>query len=198
MNMAKSKWYVVWVGNKPGIYTSWAECEAQTRGFSGAKYKAYPNEEEAKTAYGSGGSSISAKGSINVAAKYDENSVSVDAACSGNPGIMEYQGVDTKTGERLFHFGPFPVGTNNIGEFLAIVHALKTTKKTIYSDSITALAWVRNKKAASTLDRNVKTEDLWKKIDEAIDWLHLNSYSNQILKWDTKQWGEIKADFGRK
>ena len=51
------------------------------------------------------------------------NAWAVDAACSGNPGPMEYQAIDLATGAQVFHFGPMH-GTNNIGEFLAIVHAL--------------------------------------------------------------------------
>ena len=55
---------------------------------------------------------------------YDKNKAwAVDAGCSGNPGPMEYRGVDMRTGKQIFHFGPIQ-GTNNIGEFLAIVHAL--------------------------------------------------------------------------
>ena len=66
------------------------------------------------------------------------NAWAVDAACSGNPGPMEYQAIDLATGAQVFHFGPLH-GTNNIGEFLAIVHALAlldrqgVTGKTIYS-----------------------------------------------------------------
>jgi len=58
-------------------------------------------------------------------------SISVDAACAGNPGILEYQGVNTATKEVLFKRGPFPVGTVNLGEFLAIVHGLSYLKNSI-------------------------------------------------------------------
>ena len=78
------------------------------------------------------------------------NAWAVDAACSGNPGPMEYRGVYLLTGQEIFHFGPV-YGTNNIGEFLAIVHALALMKQkglqmTIYSDSRNALGWVNQKK----------------------------------------------------
>lgn len=147
-------------------------------------------------------SSSAQKQSNKTLAAIEENSISVDAACSGNPGMMEYQGVDTKTGEVLFHYGPV-FGTNNIGEFLGIVHALSLLQKqgkntTIYSDSMTALAWVRNKKANTTLVRDKRTEELWQLIERAEKWLKQNNYSNKILKWDTNKYGEIKADFGRK
>ena len=35
-------------------------------------------------------------------------------------------------------------------------------------------------------------------IQRAINWLNTNSYSTKIVKWETKKWGEIPADFGRK
>lgn len=207
--MAKQKYYVVWKGRKPGIYKTWAECERQTKGFQGASFKSFPTLAEAEQAYKQGGfSSSSAAGKSSNAASsssslpIDENSISVDAACSGNPGMMEYQGVDTKTGERIFHYGPV-FGTNNIGEFLGIVHALVMLKKqekntTIYSDSMTALSWVRNKKANTSLTRDSRTEQLWQMIERAEAWLKENSYENKIIKWETHLHGEIKADFGRK
>ncbi len=131
-------------------------------------------------------------------------SISVDAACSGNPGIMEYQGVETNTKRRLFHQGPFRDGTNNIGEFLALVHGLGYLKKhgydsvPIFTDSVTAMAWVRNKKAKTKLDRTAHNAILFDLIERAENWLKTNTYNNPILKWDTENWGEIPADFGRK
>ena len=87
----------------------------------------------------------------------------VDAACSGNPGPMEYQAIDLATGARVFHFGPMR-GTNNIGEFLAIVHALALCwqqglhTKTIYSDSVNAMLWVRKRQCKTKLERTPQTE----------------------------------------
>ncbi|UQZ77454.1 ribonuclease H [Niallia circulans] len=208
--MAAKKYYVVWNGRKTGIFSTWAECERQTKGFKGASFKSFPTLEEAEKAFKQDGnisksaskSSSAQKQSNQTLAAIEENSISVDAACSGNPGMMEYRGVDTKTGEVLFHYGPV-FGTNNIGEFLGIVHALSLLQKqgkntTIYSDSMTALAWVRNKKANTTLVRDKRTEELWQLIERAEKWLKENNYSNKILKWDTNKYGEIKADFGRK
>lgn len=134
---------------------------------------------------------------------YIKESVSVDAACSGNPGPMEYRGVDTQTGDELFHHGPVPNGTNNIGEFLAIVHALAMLKKEnsklpIYSDSAIAIGWVAKKRMNTTVPRDETTTEVWNLIDRATAWLQNNDYPNEIFKWDTKNWGEIKADFGRK
>ncbi|KAB7671216.1 viroplasmin family protein [Bacillus sp. B1-b2] len=205
--MAGKKYYVVWKGFKPGIFQTWAECEKQTKGFKGASFKSFPSLAEAEKAFAKGRNETStSKSSKNTIHKklepIEEDSISVDAACSGNPGLMEYRGVHTKTGEVIFHFGPV-LGTNNIGEFLGIVHALSHLEKegkatTIYSDSMTALAWVRNKKANTTLFRDERTEKLWNMIESAEKWLATHSYTNKILKWDTNNYGEIKADFGRK
>ena len=63
------------------------------------------------------------------------NAWAVDAACSGNPGPMEYQCIDLATGAQVFHFGPIH-GTNNIGEFLAIVHALALMEKQGIKDKV--------------------------------------------------------------
>ena len=204
--MAKKKFYVVWEGRKKGIFNNWNECLAQVDGFEGAKYKSFESMAEAKAAYEKGFSWSKSKSGISKNASSGaiiQDSYAVDAACSGNPGVMEYRGVHVGAKKQIFHQGPFPVGTNNIGEFLAIVHALAMLKKTsdarpIYSDSGTALAWVRNKKAKTTLERNAQTEELWQLIERAENWLKENSYPNKIYKWETEKWGEIPADFGRK
>ena len=130
-------------------------------------------------------------------------SISVDAACAGNPGVLEYQGVNTETKEVLFFRGPFPLGTVNLGEFLAIVHGLAYLKKNncpfpIYSDSRTAISWVKKKAIKTNLERNSTTEELFKMVDSALEWLHKNLYATKILKWETEDWGENPADYGRK
>ena len=209
-NLAKSKkYYAVWAGHRPGVYDSWALCQIQIKNFPGAKYKSFKSLTEAENALMSpyeqhiGNSKKKAKPSTRSGRGIIKNSVSVDAACSGNPGIMEYRGVHTSTKEEIFHQGPFQDGTNNIGEFLALVHALALFKKLnnntiIYTDSMTAMAWIRNKKVKTTLKKTSKNEILFDLIDRAIDWLNKNTFTNEIIKWDTKHWGEIPADFGRK
>ncbi|WP_017729062.1 ribonuclease H [Halalkalibacterium ligniniphilum] len=205
--MAKTKYYVVWEGRKPGIYTSWAECEAQVKGFPGAKFKSFATEGEAKAAF-SGKEIVTGKKQERHASNQENeeviwDSISVDVGSRGNPGIVEYKGVDTKTGEVLFAHEEIPVGTNNMGEFLAIVHGLRylqerNSNKPIYSDSQTAMKWVQQKKAKSTLVQNEETAYIWSLVKEAEQWLHEHTYENQILKWRTEKWGEIKADYGRK
>ncbi|WP_242032734.1 RNase H family protein [Oscillatoria sp. FACHB-1406] len=127
----------------------------------------------------------------------------MDASCLGNPGDVEYRGVDTQTGEEIFHQSPLPYGTNNLGEFLAIARGLAYLKERgldwpIYSDSRTAMLWVKNRQVRTTLTRSAKNQEIFELIDRALDWLENNEYRNRILKWDTTNWGEIPADFGRK
>ena len=115
---------------------------------------------------------------------------------------MEYRGVYLRTGQVIFHFGPV-YGTNNIGEFLAIVHALALMKQKgvnmpIYSDSRNAILWVRQKKCKTRLERTPRTEELYLLIERAEKWLKENPYTIPVLKWETRQWGEVPADFGRK
>ncbi len=209
-NVAKKKFYVVWKGVNPGVYDNWRDCKLQVEGYDNALYKSFATQQEAEDAFSDSpdryiGNNQSKKkvGNILSNANIIHNSLSVDAACSGNPGAMEYQGVYVKTGELVFHQGPFKVGTNNIGEFLALVHALALLKQKgadipIYSDSRNAIKWVKEKKCKTKLERNSTTEGLFRLIDRAEDWLKKNSYTTQVIKWETDQWGEIPADFGRK
>ncbi len=206
----KQKFYVVWRGKTPGIYTSWAECEAEIKGVQGAQYKSYKTKPEAERAFSMPYNSAINHTKTLTNTELDAltpspilNSLSVDAACSGNPGILEYQGVYTKTGTLYFKKEPIPKGTNNLGEFLAIVHALALQHKTkeslpIYSDSKTAIAWVRNKAIKSNLPQEEETQEIWELIQRALTWLKTHTYPNKILKWDTENWGEIRADFNRK
>lgn len=205
----KPKFYVVWQGRKPGIYTSWVECKAQIDGFKDARYKAFETRALAEAALRTDyrqvlGKAQPKQAKMEVASgSIIRDSISVDAACSGNPGVMEYQGVETATGELVFRQGPYPEGTNNIGEFLAIVHALammqqKGDSRPVYTDSRTALSWVKKKRVKTMLEANPRTERLWHLIRRAEKWLDENTWPNRILKWETKRWGEIPADFGRK
>lgn len=206
--MAKQKYYVVWKGQKPGIYSSWADCEKQIKGFVGALYKSFEDIKEAEKAYISKphlfmGKPKSTINSLISVGKPIIPSISVDAACAGNPGLMEYRGVDTESKKQLFHNGPYKHGTNNIGEFLAIVHGLAMLKKhnsnlPIYTDSITALSWIKAKKARTKLEQTPQNQELFELIQRAEYWLNNNSWPNTLLKWETEIWGEIPADFGRK
>jgi ribonuclease HI len=207
--MAKNRYYAVWKGRSTGIFDSWDKCKSQVDGYEGAQYKGFPTETAAQAALKSG-YWASVKRAVTVPAipadaseKPIASSISVDAACSGNPGKLEYRGVETATGRELFRMGPFEQGTNNVGEFLAIVHGLAYLKKNgsslpLYSDSVNAQLWVRAKKCKTKLEQTTKNNELFELIARAEAWLQLNKYDNKVLKWKTEIWGEIPADFGRK
>ncbi len=216
--MAKKgkKYYVVWVGQKPGIYEDWASCRTQVKGYPGASFKAFPTRQIAQEAFEEGPSYqkkhkpkekqkklSDTEQSILKEEEIIADSWAVDAACSGNPGPMEYRGVHVADGTELFH-KEFPLGTNNIGEFLAIVHALALAKKTgnetrpIYTDSNLALGWIQKGKCKTKLPLSKDTKILFEVIKRAEKWLAQNTWQNPLLKWDTSRWGEIPADFGRK
>jgi ribonuclease HI len=207
----KQKYYVIWEGKVPGIYTSWEECQVQIAGFPSPKFKSFDSRVEAEFAFARNYTQFIKKSSPADKPKAKpsastilSDSICVDAACSGNPGDMEYQCVETNTKKLIFHQGPFKDGTNNVGEFLALVHALallhknNNTHTDIYTDSKTAMSWVKNKKAKTTLGLTKKNAVIHDLISRAESWLSGNSYQNKIIKWETEVWGEIPADFGRK
>ncbi len=204
---------MIWQGHKTGVFTSWNVCKKLIKDFSGAQYKSFSSLKLAEEAFKGNyfdyvGKKDDSKSSLSKAELEkiglpNYNSISVDAASSGNPGIMEYRGVDTKSKQQLFIQGPFAQGTNNIGEFLALVHGLSFLKKhkserLIYTDSRTAMSWVRKKKCNTKLERNAKNKPVFDLVDRAETWLKTNTYTTTIVKWETKAWGEIPADFGRK
>ncbi len=208
----KEKFYVVWEGHRPGIYTKWNDCKAAVNGYTGAKYKSFDSFDLAKKAYNSDYEDYKGKSKPKKTLTAEQlkkigepnlYSIAVDAASSGNPGKMEYRGVDTQTEKQLFHQGPFAQGTNNIGEFLALVHGLaylkkKNSDRIIYSDSKIAIGWVKQKTCKTKLKRSAKNAAMFELVDRAIQWLKTNTYTTTIVKWETKAWGEIPADFGRK
>ncbi len=222
----KRKFYVVWNGFAPGIYDSWEECQQQINGYPNAKYKSFSSQTEATEAYrGSIEDEMYALRAIANGVPepepqskekpkselfasrplgYPVTGIAVDAACAGNPGPMEYRGIDLATGKEIFHFGPVADGTNNVGEFLAVVHALALCRRngwdslTIYSDSRTAISWTRYGKAKTTLSLTAANASWFPMIARAENWLHQNMRHNEVKKWQTEVWGEVPADFGRK
>lgn len=208
----KEKFYVVWFGNPTGIFGSWEECKRSIAGVKGAQYMSFETFNQAKKAYNKEYADYKGKNSrkkeLSAAdlAKIGEpnlNSIAVDAASSGNPGLMEYRGVNTQTKKQLFHQGPFQQGTNNVGEFLALVHGLaylkqKQSDRILYTDSRIAMGWVKKKKCNTKLKQTSKNHKLFELITRAETWLKNNSYTTKIAKWETKAWDEIPADFGRK
>lgn len=207
--MARQKYYVVWKGRKTGIFATWAECDKQVKGFVGAQFKAFESEAEADAAYLARYEDYLGKVSTNGKWKLASMkpllpSICVDAACNSAPGKLEYRGVNTETGDEIFRAGPYVNGTNNVGEFLAIVHALTWQEKhnvhiPIYSDSENAIAWVNTGQCRTKLHHTPKNAILFAIIRSAENWLAENELpEGRIIKWDTDVWGENPADFGRK
>jgi ribonuclease HI len=207
--MAKQKFYVIWKGRRPGIYTTWSAAEEQVKGYAGAQYKAFGSRAEAETAYHSAYDAY--KGKPSSLGKWQNAhiqpvlpSVCVDAACNGSPGTLEYRGVFTETGDQIFHAGPYQEGTNNVGEFLAIVHALQWMAEhksplPIYSDSENGISWVHAGKCKTNLKQTSRNVSLFAKIHEAETWLaNHKPGKGDVMKWETSAWGENPADFGRK
>jgi ribonuclease HI len=208
--MKKQKFYVVWNGRRTGIFTTWEQCEVQVKGFPSAKYKSFENIVAAEEAY-------KRNYEVDLVQQHSRPkliesalrsspiipSYCVDASCIGNPGILEYRCVRTETGELIFAKGPFEYGTNNVGEFLAIVHALVFFKEKriglpIYTDSRNGISWIYKRKCKTTLCRSERSSALFELVDSAENWLKNNSYQNKVLKWDTRAWGQIPADYRRK
>ncbi len=206
--MKKSKFYVVWKGRQTGIFSSWEECSAQVSGYPGAEFKAFESLAAAEAALRGNYEQFRGKPASSQAWLFAPTqpilpSICVDAASSGAPGPVEWRGVETESGKQIFHQGPYPDGTNNIGEFLALVYALAWMEKNnlsipIYSDSETALSWVRAKKCRTELQRTERNAELFALIERAEAWLVEHEPGVKLLKWDTNAWGEIPADFGRK
>lgn len=204
----RARFYVVWKGRKTGIFSSWEECTAQVQGFPGAQYKSFGSRLAAEQAYRGKYSAQVGKpvgGGVWLFSPNPPISASwcVDAACSSSTGRLEYRGVDLRTGQEIFRRGPYEHGTNNVGEFLAIVHALMLLKKKdsllpVYSDSSTAIGWVKRKRCNTDLVADEKNAILFELIHRAEECLAGQPFTNPILKWDTLAWGEIPADFNRK
>lgn len=216
------RYYVVFNGRQPGVYDDFSDAMEQVDGYEGATFRSYGSPQEATEAFRKfsqrndshelGALLMNASRATEPAdgkkdyfsfPEIDLKGWAVDASCMGNPGVMEYRGVELMSGRELFRVGPFKKGTNNIGEFLAIVHALALMAKlgethTVYSDSVSGMAWVRNRKVKTQLARDAQAEPLFKMVERALVWLNTHHYDARILKWDTDRWGEIPADFGRK
>jgi len=204
----RSKVYVVWKGRQTGIFTTWEECAAQVQGYPGAEYKAFESRAMAEKAFQEDYCNYEGKPASSRQWLFAPNppiaeSYCADAACSGSPGRLEYRCVHTATEKEIFRQGPYENGTNNVGEFLALVHALALFKREgiaapVYSDSETAIAWARSKKCKTELLPDRRNAPLFELVARAEAWLAENEPANPIFKWDTEAWGENPADFNRK
>lgn len=225
----RKKYYTVWVGREPGVYDDWEDAREQVENFPGARFKSFDSPEAAAEAFRRGddanGRSLgrllinaSRKATANRTEadrlltldeqkrrfpEIDPNAWAVDASCLGNPGVMEYQCIDLATGQRVFHFGPVEPSTNNIGEFLALVHAIsllaqRGERRVVYSDSRIAMGWLRRKHANTKLTGGKGNPQVDELLRRAERWLLTHNVDIPVRKWQTETWGEIPADFGRK
>lgn len=216
-----SKFYVVWSGRNIGIFDNWQDCLDSVKQYKGAIYKAYRTKEEAQAAFmqdpklainsskpkkeaSNTSKTANKKTNKEASAHVPTTGIAVDGAASGNPGPSEYQAIDLATGEVFFKVPPF-MATNNIVEFLAIVHAMallmqKNRTDTIYSDSKIAIKWINTGKCATTIPCNEKFSQAHQLIERAEKWLslHPKEMRPQLVKWETDSWGENPADYGRK
>ena len=215
------KYYVIFNGPDAGVYDNWDDAKERIN-FKGARYKSYSTPEEAAEAFRRESDDASAADLGRLLSKasgqrlpapgqpdymtipeVDLDAWAVDASCLGNPGRMEYQGVELMTGRTLFRVGPFDDATNNIGEFLAIVHAMALMAKegkyhNIYSDSVSGMAWARTRKVKTQLKPTERNKKVFELMARAVTWLNTHSFPGKVMKWQTDRWGEIPADFGRK
>lgn len=210
----RSQFYTVWAGRQTGVFDSWDQCQVSVQDFRGAKFKGFDTESEAEQALQDGPDKywgantkprkkpITKKSHANK--EYELNSWCVDAAWNATSKVMEYRGVCTRTKQIIFSQGPFEMGTNNIGEFLAIVHALAILKgrndpRPVYSDSTTAIKWVTQCQANShSIKAGNVSGQVIDLVNRAEKWLQDNEYQNKVLKWESQSWGENPADFDRK
>lgn len=215
------KYYVVFKGFNPGVYDNWDEVKLQTNGYPDAVFKGYSTSEEAAEAYrnysgtedrnelfrlisvGNEKKDKEKGTTISDNPEIDHDAWAVDASCLGNPGKMEYRGVDLKTGKVIFQVGPFEDATNNIGEYLALVHAMALMAKkgeyhNIYSDSLTALSWWKNRKIKTKLRQTQNNARIFELLARASVWVNTHQFPAKVIKWQTERWGEIPADYGRK
>lgn len=127
----------------------------------------------------------------------------VDASYLPKKQILEFRGILLHENNRIVFSEKINTkATNNIGEFLAIYYAIKylydnKIKMPVYSDSITAISWIR-KKHVNTTFTDDNSNKIFELIYQALEFLYTNDIDTEIIRWKTKQWGEIPADYGRK
>ena len=122
--------------------------------------------------------------------------IATDGAHSAKERLTRFRAVDLSSGKELFSKA---IGnwTNNIGEFLGIVEAVRyvmehpESPRTIYSDSITAITWYRNKQTASSRRcPALQKAEIFLKVMEA------RIKDIEVLHWVIRLVGVFPAVFG--
>lgn len=190
----KNKYYVVWRGRETGIFDSWEACRASIDGFQGAQYKGYPTWEEAHEGHINGYWNETIIRKIDAAdTEVIKRSFITDVQCDAE-GTMTYSILDNETLTYIYQSPKYLDANNNVGQFIAIVHALAHLARTsdtrpIYTTSDTAIAWTKKRECNTRLCRTLNNTNLFDLLIRANSWIANNSFANQILKWNTASWG---------
>lgn len=211
----RAKFYVVFKGRKPGVYKTWDECQRNTAGYPGASFSSFTSETEAYQAFAVGDLAEWKKKARGLQDERWSHAppmrngtfLVVDAACSGYPGPVEFRGVLMPGRAEAFKFGPYQAGSNNIGEYLAIITGFRWLHERsmnipVYSDSKVAIGWVLGEGICKTnMTKDQMGSVLQREVESAERWLRgpwAPTYKKLLHRWDTEEWGEIPADFNRK
>jgi ribonuclease HI len=146
--------------------------------------------------------------------EYPQIGICVDASTRGNPGISQYQIVDLDGKVKKVLSKKF-YSTNNIAEFIGLCHAVhycfENGDDNLFTDSMTALSWVKNGRINSNMARNRMTNAAWVMVGKSMNFIKQFKFDDHkqaliredgkavfLTKWFTSEWGEIPADFGNK
>lgn len=113
---------------------------------------------------------------------------------------MAYKGFNESTNKWIFKVKYKGYCTQNVADFMAIVHALHYCKINnidlpIYNDNLVAIKWVKDKKVNSLLIKTKENHELFQSFENALVILKQNDFLNPILFWKKKELGNIKNPF---
>ena len=186
--------YAVWQGRRTGIFTKWEEARAQIDGYPSPGFAAFLSRAEAEREL------EERRRLLAPAGPPPEAGIAVDAACAGAVGPLEYRGIDLRTGETVFAEGPVDAGTNNLGEFLAIVRALEMLDRQevsgpIWSESDVAIAWVGEGRHRSSVKPTDRNRELRRRLCRAELFLVDAPAPADVRRWRSDAWGAIPVEF---
>ena len=204
--MAKSKNKVYLVEEAPGKYRSfdnWPACQAFVQGrpiafAGGATREAAMQKLNATRDWQlSGGPKKKSSSKPKVpGGPLPTEGLTSDAGTHGNPGPCEYQVTDLK-GKILEH-RHLGVHTNNYAELAGIEAMVRIAgergESVCWTDSTIAMGWIRSGRLGPT----VREPELIKGLIHRINALQAEYPNVTLKKWNTREWGQIPSDFGRK
>lgn len=188
------KYYAVRNGKDgPKIYTSWEDCQGAVKGFKGAKFKKFEDENSA--------TEFILKVDAPLSTYPEGHHIAVDASSSIKENFWEFQMVWTDTKELIYLSPRYTDGTNNTGEVLGLCHAIKYRENNklncnIYTDSMTAIAAVE--KGSYNMKSNLISLESAALVITALYKIRTMDM-DRIIHYNNKLIGiEIPADFNRK